>query len=189
MSHELLPLRKSKNVPYTYWAALSDSLTELSLAITPPDEQRLMALLPQLKNLTSLKVHRVLHDNGEVPESFVIDHSGLRSLHMSSFKVKDLTLECPGLSSLTMDCCFVHGHLLLLAPLEDFSCGPTFVPCVREGFVVSNFLGLTRLRCLLGEWDSLQMLYELLPRMSRLKALSLVLECVFFLSCCQPAYK
>lgn len=144
--------------------------------ISPLDEPRLMALLPQLENLTSLKVHRVWHHDAEEPESFVIDHSGLRNLHMSHFKVKDLTLECPGLSSLIMDCCFVHGHLSLQAPLEELSCGPTFVPCVREGFAVSDFLGLTQLQCLLGEWDSLQMLYELLPMMSRLKALSLVLK-------------
>ena len=76
----------------------------------PAQQPIRMDVLTQLTNLTSLWIYMDLDmkDNNdshtrEVDASSILNLPGLRSLHMTSFRARDLLLLCPKLRKLTMD--------------------------------------------------------------------------------------
>ncbi len=167
------------------WPAYSDSLVELSIVIHATDATRCIAAVNQLKSLTSLdvSVHPRSYRGDELadeiffsdiePSSHVLDFPGLKSLSLTSLRVKDVTLVCPSLRSLTVTRCSINGRLSLQAPLEHLCCTGCTTLGIHEAFPVSNLLGLTCLQCDVSCWLSQDDLYSILPRMSKLRVLDL----------------
>ena len=159
---------------YSFWAAMSHSLTELAIIMDADDEPMWIPVLRQLSKLTSLKL--CMPTLPRVQRSYVIDLPGLRRLHIGEFQVQDLTLNCPGLRSLTIVNSFFGGKLSLQAHLEELFYKGIEGLFVHETFPLDNLLGVTRLHVTWSSFNSegLDDIYGSLPLMSQLKTLSIV---------------
>ncbi len=136
-----------------------------------------MVFLNQLIHLTNLDVHNTGKCCADrASRSHVLELPELKRLYMYEGVLKDLTLNCPRLRSLLLNSCEVKGHIVLQASLENLSVkGCSFD---HEAFPRSSLLGLTRLRwqCPTRTKHRDNMLYGILPSMSRLRSLDLLIR-------------
>ena len=159
---------------------------KLAIVIYATDAAMAIAAANQLKTLTSLdiSVHPWSYwDDGladEVyfsdiePRPHTFDFPGLKTLSLTSLRVTDVTLACPRLRSLTLNCCSIDGRLSLQAPLEHLCCEGCSTLSIHEAFPVGNLLGLTCLQIHMPDCMSQDELYSILPRMSKLRALDII---------------
>ena len=187
MAYKLVSTKHASLEQDSYWATMSESLVELSFRLAVSDELVHMSVLTQLTKLTRLEICGVwpmYHEELRESPSYELNLPALESLHMAK-RVTDLKLNCPRLRSLTLDYCLVFGTLSLQAPLEELSCRAFYGPGVHEGFPLSNLLGVTSLHYHCknqSSWFrqingmSLNGLYSILPKMSKLRILELIIS-------------
>lgn len=156
----------------------------------------------ELTKLTCLKIHvKGSYQHTAVGfaipiTSHALQLQGLKSLHLTCFKVIDLRLDCPGLRSLTLhfctfpdlmlNCfglrslilkyCDFQGNLSLQAPLEHTFCKGDVRFCRHEAFPRSNIYGLMQLKCHLWCMRTPNELLGVLHCMSRLRTLDLIIR-------------
>ena len=164
----------------SFWSALSNHLTELSVIITPDGSEPLrIDVLNQLSKLTNLTLGMSgVDDVTDTIYDIPISHSSLprlESVRMKDFTAKDVDLLCPRLRSLYLEQCPTKGKLFLPPSLEEskITGKSGSLSFIDEASAVHNLLGLTSL-IFYGSSDPEQdLLYKVLPSMSVLRHLEL----------------
>ncbi len=160
-----------------FWHTLSDCLTELIIDLDWTQQQ--LQLQPQLlSQLTALTAMTYSVMEGEELDGLpgeILSLPELTTLHVKFYCGRDLALECPKLTHLTMEECDPLGLISLQAPLQHLEAGSCGVFEIHAGFPLTNFLDLIFLGIDCPDTCEEQ-LCEALPLMTKLQTLQLFLS-------------
>lgn len=161
-----------------FWQTLSSCLTELAINVDWTQQQLLFqpGVLTQLTALTAITFSVIDYDHGDedhVEGSDVLHLPQLKPLHVKYYCGKHLVLECPQLTSLSMDACNPLGYVSLQAALQELSAKSSDEFAMHTGFPLTIFLDMVSLsiEC---TYNGEQELFQALPLMKRLVSKRLV---------------
>ncbi len=166
-----------------FWRTLSGRITDLTFHVNWKQQQMLLQphLLRELSALTAL-TFIVTGCEEAVGEGDILNLPELKTLCIQGHDNRDITLECPKLTSLTLTSSLPMGDVTLQAPLQEFFAASSGDFRMHDGFPLTNFLDLVSidLKC---DMDGEYKFMRVLPEMKKLQKLRLdVWEADSFLS-------
>ena len=156
-----------------FWGTLSGRITTLTINVDWKQQEMLLQpqLLRELSALTALTFFvSGSEQKGGVGDTLKLPE--LRMLTLHGYETRDIDLECPQLTSLTLASCIPLGYVSLQAPLQELLAVGSCDFKMHAEFPLTNFLDLVSLdlKCNLDdEWKFMRVL----PQMTKLQDMRL----------------